>query len=216
MNYYFVERRPQNINSETQLLIMLHGYGSNEQDLFSFVEDLPQDWWVISLRAPKEAQLGGFSWFDLNLNDIHHFFEKSEVTNVLQSLMKFIKKIREEYQLVNRIHLMGFSQGAILIYALALSYPEYFHKVCILSGFASEELLPPKITNKEDLKKMKFFISHGMEDGVIPLEWARLAAPMLTDRKVKFTFREYRSGHNVNQKNYMDLVSFLHNELEII
>ena len=52
MDLKYLVREPENINSKTPLLILLHGYGSNEEDLFSFVPTLPKEWLIISFRAP--------------------------------------------------------------------------------------------------------------------------------------------------------------------
>jgi len=213
MEFYYLERKPEKINSETTILFMLHGYGSNEEDLFSFLPDLPKEMWIVSFRAPKEIPFGGYSWFDLNLNNLQNIMDEHEVSGVLRDLMQFITRFQRENNIQNRMDLIGFSQGGILSYALALSYPEYFHKISILSAFPEKKILNQISKNSEELKRLTFFISHGMEDGVIPLEWAREAAPLLEEHKIKFTFREYMSGHGVNQKNYLDLMSFLNNDL---
>jgi phospholipase/carboxylesterase len=60
MDLKFIVREPENITSQTQMLVMLHGYGSNEEDLFSFRHDLPEDWIIVSLRAPTIAIMKDF------------------------------------------------------------------------------------------------------------------------------------------------------------
>ena len=50
MNY--LVREPENIHAQTPILVLLHGYGSDEKDLFSFTPDLPEDWLVVSFQAP--------------------------------------------------------------------------------------------------------------------------------------------------------------------
>ena len=67
MDLHYLVREPQNLNSKTPLLILLHGYGSNEEDLFSFVPTLPEDWLVVSFRAPMNSQYEGYSWYDIDL-----------------------------------------------------------------------------------------------------------------------------------------------------
>ena len=62
--------------------------------------------------------------------------------------------------------------------------------------------------DREKIEKQRFFISHGTDDTVIPIEWGRKAAEILYDLSCYFSFREYMSGHGVNQKNYMDLMDF--------
>lgn len=68
MELQYLVREPQNITPETPILFMLHGYGSNEEDLFNFVPTLPEDWLVVSFRAPKNSNYGGYVWFDIDFN----------------------------------------------------------------------------------------------------------------------------------------------------
>ena len=69
MDLQYIVREPENITSNTPLLILLHGYGSNEQDLFSFAPTLPEDWLIISFRAPFNTNYEGYSWYDIDLMD---------------------------------------------------------------------------------------------------------------------------------------------------
>jgi phospholipase/carboxylesterase len=108
----------------------------------------------------------------------------------------------------NETHICGFSQGGILSYALALQHPDLFSKVACMSCYPEEKLLVNISKNKKIFEKLHFFISHGTEDTIIPLEWGRKAADLLYDLGCYFSFREYMSGHGVNQKNYMDLMDF--------
>ena len=66
LSLYHLVRQPKTPSSKAPLLIMLHGYGSNEQDLFSFAGELPEDLFIISLRAPVRLEQSGFAWFEIN------------------------------------------------------------------------------------------------------------------------------------------------------
>ena len=92
--------------------------------------------------------------------------------------------------------------------ALALQNPQLFSKVACLSAYPEEKLMEHMVKDKKQLQHLRFFISHGTDDAVIPLEWGRKAADLLYDLSCYFTFREYMNGHGVNQKNYMDLMEF--------
>jgi len=209
MELQYLVREPQNITTETTILFMLHGYGSNEQDLFSFVPTLPEDWIVVSYRAPFNTEFGGFSWYDIDFSDPEKFVNTSQANESLNALIKSMLDISNHYGLgKNQTHLCGFSQGGILCYALALTQPELFAKVACLSSYPEEKLLNNKMKEKKKLEHLRFFVSHGTDDAVIPLEWGRKAADLLYDLNCYFTFREYMSGHGVNQKNYMDLMEF--------
>ena len=77
-----------------------------------------------------------------------------------------------------------------------------------MSCYAEEKLLTNMVKDKKKIEKLRFFISHGTDDAIIPLDWGRKAADMLYEKGTYFSFREYMSGHGVNQKNYMDLMDF--------
>lgn len=209
MNLDYLVREPQNITYNTPILFMLHGYGSNEQDLFSFRETLPSDWIIVSFRAPHDTQFEGYSWYDINFNDPENFINVSQAKESLNAVLESILKIINHYGLMeSKAHLCGFSQGGILCYALALQHPELFNRVACLSSYPEEKILDGIVKDKKKLEGLRFFISHGTDDAVIPLEWGRKAADLLYDLSCYFSFREYMSGHGVNQKNYMDLMDF--------
>ena len=209
MDLHYLVREPQNLNSKTTLLILLHGYGSNEEDLFSFVPTLPEDWLVVSFRAPLNSQYEGYSWYDIDLMNTENRIDIPQAKESLNGILENILKISNHYGLTdNETHLCGFSQGGILSYALALENPQLFSKVACLSCYPEEKLLENIVKDKKKLERLRFFISHGTEDAVIPLEWGRKAADLLYDLSCYFSFREYISGHGVNQKNYMDLMDF--------
>ncbi|UOE37796.1 alpha/beta hydrolase [Chryseobacterium oryzae] len=209
MNLNYIVREPENITSSTPILFMLHGYGSNEEDLFSFRENLPEDWIIVSFRAPKTTEFEGFSWYDIDFNNPERFVDVDQANESLQAVLEHILSIVNKYGLTDgKTHLCGFSQGGILCYALALKYPELFNRVACLSSYPEEKLLTDIVKDKKKLANLRFFISHGTDDAIIPLEWGRKAADLLYDLSCYFSFREYMSGHGVNQKNYIDLMDF--------
>jgi len=209
MNLEYIVREPANITPETPLLILLHGYGSNEEDLFSFVPTLPEHWLIVSFRAPNTTPYGGYAWYDIDFNNQEKFIDVPQAEEALSAILEKIMAITNQYGLTeNETHLCGFSQGGILSYALALRYPDLFSKIACLSAYPEEKLLTNIVKDKKKLERLRFFVSHGTDDAVIPMDWGRKAADLLYDLSCYFTFREYMSGHGVNQKNYMDLMAF--------
>jgi len=209
MELQYLVREPQNITPETPILFMLHGYGSNEEDLFSFVPTLPEDWLVVSFRAPKDSSYGGFAWFEINFNDPHQFIDENEGNAAVKLVMENIMSVTNRYGLTkNPTHLCGFSQGGMIVYSLALQYTELFNKIAILSSYPEEKMLHNIVKDKKKYEKLRFFVSHGSDDAMIPLEWAKKGAELLYDLSAYFSFREYMNGHGVNQKNYLDLMDF--------
>lgn len=209
MDLQYLVREPQNITSETPILFLIHGYGSNEQDLFSFIPTLPEDWLVVSLRAPRDANNGGFAWFDIDFMSEENFLDVPQAEDAVKQVLENILKVSNHYGLTNnKTHLCGFSQGGMIVYSLALHYPELFSKIALLSTFPEDRLLKDIVKDKKKLEHLRFFVSHGTDDAAIPLEWAKKGAELLYDLSAYFSFREYMAGHGVNQKNYIDLMDF--------
>jgi phospholipase/carboxylesterase len=209
MDLKYLVREPQNITSKTPLLILLHGYGSNEEDLFSFTPTLPENWLIVSFRAPLNSEYGGYSWYDIDLMNEENRIDIPQAKQALEKILENIMKVSNHYGLTdNETHLAGFSQGGILTYSLALQHPELFSKIACLSCYPEEKLLENIVKEKNKLERLRLFVSHGIDDAVIPLDWAKKGAELLYDLSCYFSFREYMSGHGVNQKNYMDLMEF--------
>ena len=64
---YFI-RQPKTTQTNPPLLIMLHGYGSNEEDLFSFAQELPDELLIISARAPLSLGFGSYAWYTIHFD----------------------------------------------------------------------------------------------------------------------------------------------------
>lgn len=189
------------------LLLMLHGYGSHENDLFSFADMLNEKATVVSLRAPLSLPWGGFAWYEINFEELG----RGKMSNVPQAresielIRKVIGEIHQAYGTdPGRVWLLGFSQGAILSYGLSLNYPKEFSKVIALSGYVMKDLIPEKY-KPEEMQHLDYFQSHGTQDDIIPVEWARQAPKVLEQLKLRHQYREYPIGHGVSPACFEDL-----------
>lgn len=203
----YLIRKPKTAISKPPLLIMLHGYGSNEQDLFSFAEELPDEFLIISARAPLSLGFGSYAWytihFDATTSD--KFSDLPEARSALSTIDLFVEELKAEYEVnEENIFLLGFSQGTILSMAYALNHPDKIKKVIALSGYINQDLVEKPI-EKERFKDLDFFVSHGSVDQVIPVEWARKTPPFLDKLNIKNEYHEYPVGHGVAPQNFFDL-----------
>src|SRR6056297_2132508 len=116
--------RPSNLKENAPLLIMCHGYGSDESDLFSFASELPEELFIISLRAPYAMQPYGNAWYAINFDAEKGKWSNNEQTKQSVGMIAdFIDYACKTYPVdINNISLLGFSQGTILSYAVALSF----------------------------------------------------------------------------------------------
>lgn len=210
LSLFHLVREPKNKQQKNPLLLLLHGYGSNEEDLFSFAAQLPDEYFIISARAPYPLPPYGNAWYAINFDaDMNKFSDEVQAVQSRDLIAKFIDEIIENYPIDERkVTLTGFSQGAILSYAVALTYPEKVERVIALSGYLNSEITDKNFA-KEELKKIRFFISHGIADQVIPVEWARKAPEFLKQLGLNVEYHEYPVGHGVAPQNFYDMVSWL-------
>ena len=210
MNLHYLIQEPKVKHDKNPLLLLLHGYGSNEEDLFSFASELPNDSYVISVRAPYELQPYGHAWYAIHFDaDENKFSDNVQAKQSVELIAGFIDEIVKQYPIdAKNVTLIGFSQGAILSYATALTYPEKVAKVVALSGYLNQEILPETIDTKA-ISHLKFFVSHGSVDQVIPVEWARKAKPALENLGLKVEYQEYPVGHGVAPQNFFDFKNWL-------
>lgn len=207
--------RPSNLRQgKPPVLFMFHGYGSNEEDLFSFAPELPEALCVISARAPIPLPPFGNAWYAINFEASHGRW--SDVEQAVQSrelILKFIDEACEAYGLdTDNISLLGFSQGTVLSYSIALSYPEKISKLVALSGYIDTQLLVDGYEGK-DHSSLKIYASHGQLDQVIPPEWAYNSQDLLKNLKAEVTFEEYPVGHGVSPQNFHSFNSWLKKRL---
>ena len=210
MQLQYLVREPKVILEKNPVLILLHGYGSNEEDLFSFATELPEEYYVISVRAPYDLQPYGHAWYAIYFDaDENKFSDDEQAKTSRDTIAKFIDSICEKYPIDStKVTLIGFSQGAILSYATALSYPEKVNRVVALSGYLNEKVLAESFQNKA-ISNLKFFISHGSVDQVIPVDWGRKAKPFLENLGLEVTYKEYPVGHGVAPQNFFDFKNWL-------
>lgn len=200
-------RYPKIAKKNPPLLIMLHGYGSNEQDLFSFAEELPDELLIISARAPLSLGFGSYAWYTIHFDaqSSDKFSDIPEAMSALQLIDTFINEIVAAYEVDEKnIFLLGFSQGTILSTAYALNHPHKIRHIAALSGYVNEALIQ-KPLEKENFKDLDFFVSHGSVDQVIPVEWARKTSPFLRKLNIEHSYQEYPVGHGVAPQNFYDL-----------
>lgn len=207
---YHVVRGPKDKKDKNPLLLLLHGYGSNEEDLFSFASELPSEYYVISARAPYDLQFGSYAWYAINFDaDENKFSDHDQARTSRDLIAKFIDDILEKYPIdAKNVTLIGFSQGTILSYAVALSYPEKVQRVVALSGYINKEIMTVGFS-KNDFSNLSIFASHGTVDQVIPVEWARKAPQILNDLGIETVYKEYPVGHGVAPQNFFDFKNWL-------
>ncbi|MFV9484724.1 alpha/beta hydrolase [Christiangramia sp. ASW11-125] len=207
-------RKPKVSVENAPALILLHGYGSDENDLFSFADEMSEELFIISAKAPYPMQPYGNAWYAIHFdNENGKFSDDIQAIKSRDMIATFIDQVIENYPVdASKINLLGFSQGSILSYAVALTYPEKVDNVIALSGYINKEIFGQDYL-KNDLSQLSFYCSHGSEDQVIPVDWARRTKPFLENLGVDFTYSEFPVGHGVAPQNFFELKEWLKKKL---
>lgn len=202
--------RESSLKENAPLLILFHGYGSDENDLFSFANELPEELFIISARAPYGMQPYGNAWYAINFDEEKGKWSDNEQAKSSRDLIAtFIDEAIAEYPVSkNNVSLLGFSQGSILSYAVALTYPEKVKNILALSGYINKDIFPEDIENR-DYSNLDFYCSHGSADQVIPVNWARLTPPFLDSLDIKHQYSEFPVGHGVAPQNFYELKDWI-------
>ncbi len=198
------------LSSKAPVLVLLHGYGSNENDLFSFAAELPKELCIIALRAPYSIEPYGHAWyainFDTNLNKRNDVEQAKESMAIIMNCVNSAQSLYDTDP--SNISLLGFSQGCILSIALALNHPEKFKNIIGLSGYICKEFLNDHQDEKA-YKHLNFYCSHGSSDQVIPVEWARETPKHLESLGIKNHYSEFPVGHGVAPENFFEFKQWL-------
>ncbi|MCA0426356.1 MAG: esterase [Bacteroidetes bacterium] len=189
-------KEPKLIHAQTPVIILLHGLRSNEQDLFTLSNQLPEACIVVSARAPIQLGDEQYAWYEVDLSTGKPVFNIQQEQRSRNLLFKLIEELREVYKLKgNPVVLAGFSQGGILSYNCGIQKPEMFRGIGIFSGRLQEEIRGG-VTSKA-LQKFPIFIAHGIQDNVLPIDYARDAKRWLQEHGAMVIYYEFNAGHTV-------------------
>lgn len=203
-----------NHTDSRMIIIMLHGYGSHELDLFAMADSLPAEAHIYSLRAPHRLPWGGYCWYTINFSADGKVIGQNlqEALASRDLIHRFMTSILLENHSFDpqtaKVLLMGFSQGAILGYSVALTYPESVSALVAMSGYLNNEILPEKIDYSR-LNHLNIFITHGTEDPVIPYQWARKSAEFLEKNFIRYRLYEYKAGHFIDAQAFEEIKKFV-------
>ena len=196
------------------LLLLLHGVGSNEEDLFTLAPYLDQRFLVVSARAPVALDYGGYGWFRIDFTPRGMVADVEQARRSLEMLPGFVDGLVERYGAdARRVYLAGFSQGAMMSLALLLTSPEKLAGVAAMSGRLPSQVFERE-PDREALTGKPVLLTHGLYDPVIPIEQGRAAREHLGALPVALTYREYPMGHEVSAESLRDVTGWLAEALD--
>jgi len=207
-------RQPTSEAGTPPLLLLLHGIGSNEHDLYGLAPFLDERFLIISVRAPNILGPGSYAWFEADFTPQGPVINPEQAEASRKTLITFLNEAVTAYGADPRqVYLMGFSQGAIMSASVALTTPGLVAGVVLMSGRILPEI-QSLIAPHEDLEGLPFLVVHGTVDLVLPITYGRASRELLSSLPVELTYHEYPMGHEVNQESLSDVTAWLSQQLD--
>ena len=203
---YLIRHSENKENSPS--IFLLHGYGSNKEDLFSLEGYLPKNHTIISLEAPISLPFGGFTWFEVNQEDIinkSYYKKEEDVDKIAKVIINNINKLSTQFGLSKSdTTVLGFSQGGSICWKLGLDYYENIRRILPISSYINV------FENKNDNhNNILTYTSHGLYDDIIPIDLVKETILELIESNDNITFEEFPSGHTINQENLSSIIKWI-------
>lgn len=202
--------RPADSSAQPWLLILMHGVGSNEQDLFGLAPYVPKNFHVLSLRAPYAMGPSAYGWFAFTVDAqgerrINETQEAASRATVAQTLASAAQQLGIPSE---RVVAGGFSQGGIMSLSLLLTQPALMHAAMVMHSRLLQQIVP-LVVPAQELQGKQLWLSHGTHDNVIPLAAAHGIRDLVKTLPIELAYAEYPSAHEIIEEELMEAMAWL-------
>lgn len=211
LQYILVTPEDYTAGAAYPLVVLLHGFGANMQDLASLAPYIDETGYAYAFpNAPFTVQLGpgytGYSWATGRPGMEPPAADAPDVDELLEVFMSEVRS--ETGAEVGKAVLGGFSQGGGLTLRFGLPRPEQFGGLAVLSGFFRDQETVGKRLPAE--RKQRIFVAHGTEDPTVAIEGGRATKAFLEGAGYEFEYHEYPIRHEISGPEIEDLKAWLH------
>ena len=195
--------------SAARVLLLIHGYGADENDLVSLAHELDPRLTVVSLRAPRRYHVG-YSWFHIDWKpDGSVVPDVAQARETLADLVRWLRAAPARLGAdAKRLYLLGFSQGAMMSLGVLRAAPERLAGVVALSGRWSAQLFDA-LADDDTFTRVPLFVAHGTHDDVLPIANGRAIRDAFQPVMRDFTYHEYAVAHGISGEEVRDVGAWL-------
>lgn len=194
-------------------ILTLHGWGANAFDLLGLAPHLCGGRFLaICPQGPLEFEIPigvgsvGYGWFPITMGGP---LDLPALISAREQLRGFLDTALTRYSIDRRkLVALGFSQGGVMAYSLALGEPERFAALVAISSWlppALLEILPDSPASEQ----LPTLIQHGSRDELVDVGRARQSVETLRSVRIPVTYREYDIGHEISARSLADLAAWL-------
>ncbi|MDB9537045.1 alpha/beta hydrolase [Dolichospermum planctonicum CS-1226] len=186
----FIRVSPPGKQTPKALIVTLHGWGANAQDVASLIPhiNLP-DYEFLLPNAPYPYPHAdtGRAWYDLRTENMYAGLAESK-----QLLIDWLQSLETNTGIpLSRTILSGFSQGGAMTLDVGLSLP--LAGLVVMSGYPH-----PSVATLNPGNFPPTLIMHGTKDEVVPLQAAIKSRDMAKSLGVAVEYHEFEMGHEIN------------------
>lgn len=187
------------------LLILLHGRGADENDLFALAPAIDPRFAIASIRAPLATEEGGFTWSE-SRSPGRYLSESLGAS--LQLVHSWLDEVAGARPGPQDAYLFGFSAGMAMAGALILDRPDRFAGAVLLSGTLPFDTDVPVVDDR--IAGMRVFHGHGSFDRVIPGDLVTRTSNYLGERSgAMLEARRYPIAHEISDAEMRDINAWL-------
>jgi phospholipase/carboxylesterase len=206
----FLHRPADPSVTDPWLLVLMHGVGSNEADLFGLAPHVPKNFHVLSLRAPCAMGPSAYGWFaftvdaqgERRINEAQEAASRQVVAQTLEAAAQQLGIPPE------RVVVGGFSQGGIMSLSLLLTQPQLIHAAMVMHSRLLPQVLP-HVVAADELQGKQLWLSHGTRDNVIPLAAAHAIRDLVKTLPIELSYSEYPSAHEIIEEELVEAMGWL-------
>lgn len=190
-------------------IVALHGWGANALDLLGLAPYLAQGrFLVLCPQGPVQVPLGpmvGYGWFPLTMGAPP---DPAAFATAVDETRRFVDVAIQRHPIDRKkLVLLGFSQGGVIAYALALNEPDRFAGLVALSSWFPNVLAATLPVRRYD--QLSALVQHGTRDELIEIGRGRESVENLRRLQVAVTYREFDMGHELNADSVTSLSAWL-------
>ncbi len=192
-------------------ILTLHGWGANAFDLLGVAPYISGGrYLVICPQGPLQFPIGpgavGYGWFPITADGP---LDLPAVISAREQLQESLAAALARYPIDRqKLIVLGFSQGGVMAYSLALGEPERFAALVAISSWLPPALLEV-LPDSPASEQLPTLIQHGSQDQLVDVGRARQSVETLRNVRIPVTYREYEMGHEINAKSLADLSTWL-------
>ncbi len=195
-------------------IIAMHGWGSNALDLIGLAPYIAAGrFLVLCPQGPLDVSIGavnGYGWYQLRPGSPP---DEAAMAEAVGRMTAFIDAAATRYPIdTKRLVILGFSQGGVMAYNIAMRDPARFAALVALSTWFPDGLA--ELTNdRAALERMPTLVQHGRADDAIEIGRARKSVERIRALDIPVVYHEYDCGHEITVDMLEDLSKFLNEKV---